>query len=113
MKIVYNPHTFEEAIMDRKGWGRIYESGIGSWLVSQAFVHRFEVFYWRDRADEVDFILRKKGSVIAIEVKSNAEKKTEGLNVFREKFNPKSAFIVGDGGISAEEFLTMDIREIF
>ena len=113
MKIVYNPHTFEEAIMDRKGWGRIYESGIGSWLVSQASVHRFEVFYWRDRADEVDFILRKKGSVIAIEVKSNAEKKTEGLNVFREKFNPKSAFIVGDGGISAEEFLTMDIREIF
>jgi predicted AAA+ superfamily ATPase len=49
LKMVYNPHTFEEAIMDRKGWGRIYESGIGSWLVSQAFVHRFEVFYWRDR----------------------------------------------------------------
>lgn len=113
LKMVYNPHTFEEAIMDRKGWGRIYESGIGSWLVSQAFVHRFEVFYWRDRADEVDFILRKKGSVIAIEVKSNAEKNTKGLNVFREKFNPKSAFIVGDGGISAEEFLTMDIRNLF
>ena len=113
LKMVYNPHTFEEAIMDRKEWGRIYESGIGSWLVSQAFVHRFEVFYWRDRADEVDFILRKKGSVIAIEVKSNAEKNTKGLNMFRESFNPKSAFIVGDGGISAEEFLTMDIRNLF
>lgn len=113
LKMVYNPHTFEEAIMDRKEWGRIYESGIGSWLVSQAFVHRFEVFYWRDRADEVDFILRKKGSVIAIDVKSNAEKNMKGLNMFRESFNPKSAFIVGDGGISAEEFLTMDIRNLF
>lgn len=113
LKMVYNPHTFEEAIMDRKGWGRILESGIGAWLVGQAFVHRFEVFYWRDRADEVDFILRKKGTVIAIEVKSNAEKNTDGLNVFRKKFNPKSAFIVGDGGIRAEDFLMMDIRDIF
>ena len=112
LKMVYNPHTFEEAIMDRKTWGRIYESGIGAWLACQAFVHRFEVFYWRDRADEVDFVLRKKGTVVAIEVKSNAEKDTKGLHVFREKFNPKSAFIVGDGGISAEDFLSMDIRQL-
>lgn len=113
LKMVYNPHTFEQAMMDRTVWGHIFESGIGAWIVSQAFVHRIEVFYWRDRDDEVDFILRKKGSVVAIEVKSNAEKKTDGLAVFREKFNPKSAFIVGDGGISAEEFLTMDIRKLF
>ena len=58
-------------------------------------------------------MLRKKGAVVAIEVKSNAEKNTKGLGVFREKFNPKSAFIVGDGGISAEDFLTMDIRDLF
>lgn len=113
LKMVFNPHTFEQAMMDRTVWGHIFESGIGAWIVSQAFVHRIEVFYWRDRDDEVDFILRKKGSVVAIEVKSNAEKKTDGLAVFREKFNPKSAFIVGDGGISAEEFLTMDIRKLF
>lgn len=113
LKMVYNPHTFEQTMMDRTVWGHIFESGIGAWIVSQAFIHRIEVFYWRDRDDEVDFILRKKGSVVAIEVKSNAEKKTDGLAVFREKFNPKSAFIVGDGGISAEEFLTMDIRKLF
>ena len=113
LKMVYNPHTFEQAIMDRKVWGRIFESGIGAWIVSQAFVHRFEVFYWRDRNDEVDFILRKKGAVVAVEVKSNAEKNTEGLNTFREVFHPKSAFIVGDGGIRAEDFLTMDIRKLF
>ena len=113
LKMVYNPHTFEQTIMDRKGWGRIFESGIGAWIVSQAFVHRFEVFYWRDRNDEVDFILRKKGAVVAVEVKSNAEKNTDGLSTFREVFHPKSAFIVGDGGIRAEDFLTMDIRKLF
>ncbi len=113
LKMVYNPFTFEQAILDRKAWGHIFESGIGAYLVSQAFVHRFEVFYWRERNDEVDFILRKKGSVVAIEVKSNAEKKTDGLEVFRQHFNPKVSFIVGDGGISVEEFLSMDIRKFF
>ena len=113
LKIVYNPHSFEQAITDRKEWGRIFESGIGGYLVSQAFVHRFDVFYWRDRNDEVDFIIRKKGVIVAIEVKSNAEKSTKGLSVFRDRFNPQSAFIVGDGGLSAEDFLSMDINQLF
>ena len=113
LKMVYNPHSFEQAITDRKEWGRIFESGIGAWIVSQAFVHRFDVFYWRERTDEVDFILRKKESVVAIEVKSNADKNTDGLTTFRDMFKPKAAFIVGDGGISAEDFLTTDIRNLF
>lgn len=113
LKIVYNPLTFEQAILDRKAWGHIFESGIGAYLVSQAFIHRFEVFYWRERNDEVDFILRKKGSVVAIEVKSNAEKRTEGLDKFRQLFNSQSSFIVGDGGIGVENFLSMDIRKLF
>ncbi len=113
LKMVYSPFTFEQSILDRKTWGRLFESGIGAYLVSQAFVHRFEVFYWRERSEEVDFILRKKGSVVAVEVKSNAEKRTEGLERFRELFEPQTSFIVGDGGISAEDFLSMDLRKLF
>ena len=113
LKMVYTPVTFEQALLNRKAWGHIFESGIGAYLVSQGFVHRFEVFYWRERNDEVDFVLRKKGSIIAIEVKSNAEKKTGGLEKFRELFAPRAAFIVGDGGISVEDFLSMDIRKLF
>ncbi|NDV60104.1 ATP-binding protein [Bacteroides sp. 519] len=113
LKMVYSSSTFEQAILDRKTWGHIFESGIGAYLVSQAFIHRFEIFYWRERNDEVDFILRKKGSVVAIEVKSNAEKKTEGLDKFRQLFNPQSSFIVGDGGIGIEDFFLMDIKKLF
>ena len=72
-----------------------------------------EVFYWHERDDEVDFVLRKKGSVVAIEVKSNAEKRTVGLDKFRKLFNPQAAFIVGDGGISVKYFLSMDVRKLF
>lgn len=113
LKMVYSPLTFEQAIIDRKSWGRIMESSVGAYLVSQAFTKRFEVFYWRERDDEVDFILRKKGSVVAIEVKGNAEKKTAGLDKFRQLFKPDTSFIVGDGGIKVEDFFTMDISKLF
>ena len=113
LKTVFCPHTFEQAILDRKVWGHIVESAVGVHLVNQAFKHRFEVFYWRDRNDEVDFILCKKGTLIAIEVKSNAAKNTSGLRRFREMFHPKEAFVVGDGGINTEAFLSMDITKLF
>lgn len=113
LKTVYSPLTFNQAIIDRKAWGRIFESAVGAYIVSQAFIHRFDVFYWRERNDEVDFILRKKQSVVAVEVKSNAEKRTDGLDRFRQMFKPDAAFIVGDGGISPEEFLSMDLNKLF
>lgn len=113
LKMAYNPMSFEQAILDRKAWGHIFESGIGAYLVSQAFINRFDVYYWRERNDEVDFILHKKGTLIAIEVKSNAEKRTTGLNKFKQLYNPKTSFIVGDGGISVEDFLMMDINKLF
>lgn len=113
LKTIYNPNTLEQAILDRKVWGHVFESGIGAYIIGQAFVHRFEVFYWRERNDEVDFVLRKKGSVVAIEVKSNAGKNTAGLETFKRMFKPQTALIVGDGGINAEEFLSMDIRKLF
>lgn len=113
LKTVFNPLSFEQALVDRKIWGHIFESGIGAYIVDQAFIHRIEVYYWRDGNNEVDFILRKRGSVIGVEVKGNAEKNTSGLNLFRQKFNPKSAFIVGDGGMTATEFLSLDIESLF
>lgn len=113
LKTVYSPLTFQKAILDRKAWGQIFESGIGSYLISQAFVKRFNLYYWRERNDEVDFILCKKNSVVAVEVKSNAEKRTDGLDNFRRLFKPVNSFIVGDGGVGVEEFLSMDLRSLF
>jgi len=113
LKTVFRPYTFVQAKADRTEWGHIFESGIGAYLVSQAYINRFEVFYWHEGNEEVDFILRKKDSIIAIEVKSNAEKSTVGLTNFKTTFNPHRAFIVGNGGISAEEFLSLDIRTLF
>lgn len=71
------------------------------------------MFYWRERNDEVDFVLRKKGVMVAIEVKSNAEKTTAGLAKFKSMFKPHLAIIVGESGIPAEEFMRMDLKRLF
>lgn len=62
---------------------------------------------------EVDFVLKKNDSIVAIEIKSNSESQTTGLKEFKEKFKPTDALIVGDGGIDAEEFMTMDLTSLF
>lgn len=113
LSTVYNPMTLQQTVSDRKAWGHLLESAIGAYIVNEAFKHRFEVFYWRERDDEVDFILRKNYSIVAIEVKGNAEKRTNGLAEFRRKFNPKHAFIVGSEGVRPEDFLKMDLRNLF
>lgn len=113
LKTVYEPLTLENALTDRKAWGHIVESGVGAYIINEAFKKRIEVFYWRDRNDEVDFVLRKKNSVVAIEIKSNAEKHTAGLDKFKEMYDPKEAIIVGESGIQLSDFFSMDLRTLF
>lgn len=105
--------SFQEATANSQKWGQIFESAIGAYIISQAFVHRLEVYYWRDGNDEVDFIIKKNQKFVAIEVKSNGESHTTGLERFNRLFKPTASFIVGENGIKPEVFLSMDLRLLF
>lgn len=105
--------SFKEAVTDSKRWGQIFESAIGAYIISEAFVHRFEVYYWREGNDEVDFVLKKNQKIVAIEVKSNGETKTTGMERFHKLFNPLATIVVGENGIQPELFLSMDLRKFF
>ena len=113
LKDIYVDKSFEDAQMDRKLWGRIFESAVGSWLIYESFRHRWSLYYWRDGADEVDFVLRKLDKTVAIEVKSNAESDTHGLHAFQDRFHPVQSVIVGQSGIPAETFMSMELQELF
>lgn len=105
--------TFEQVRNDPVKWGHYVESAVGAYLISQAYRLQFEVFYWRDGNNEVDFVLRKDGKVVALEVKSNHERYTKGLDVFCQKFRPNVALIVGSGGLRLETFLETPITDLF
>ncbi len=94
--------SFDEIRRRLDLWGHCVESAVGAYLVSQGFRQHFDVMYWRDGNDEVDFVLKMKGKVIAIEVKSNGEKRSKGLESFSERIHPDCSLIVGDAGLPLE-----------
>lgn len=105
--------TFEKAFTTPQLWGRWVESAVGAHLLNQADESDLGIFYWRERNDEVDFIVERNRRTIAIEVKSGRRTMNSGLAVFGAKFHPEHSFVVGTGGIPLEEFLTCRVEDLF
>jgi hypothetical protein len=98
--------SFEEARADRELWGRLVESGVGAHLANAAAAGDCELFYWRERNREVDFVVRSGRAVTAIEVKSGRGRDTQsGLAAFTEAFGATRKLLVGADGIPVEDFL--------
>ncbi|MCX5838163.1 MAG: ATP-binding protein [Deltaproteobacteria bacterium] len=96
--------TFDEARKDREFWGRLVESAVGAHLINSAAGTGVELFYWRERGREVDFILRSGKTVVAIEVKSGSHKEgLPGMDAFDKIFKPKRKLLVGGDGIPLEK----------
>ena len=113
LRTVYADEEFSEVIETPQIWGRYVESAIGAYLVSQSQICDYKVYYWRDKADEVDFVLVRRKKKVAIEVKSGRRTTNNGLPKFTEAYHPHKSIVVGSGGLSFEEFLTMDLNLLF
>lgn len=110
---VYSTSSFEEQRLDLEKWGRLVESAVGAHLLNYADKLDYKVFYWREKNNEVDFIVERNHKVWAIEVKSGKRGMNKGLGLFREAFHPYRAFVVGTDGISIEDFLSADLDKFF
>jgi predicted AAA+ superfamily ATPase len=51
----------QEARAQREFWGRVVESAVGAHRANAAAVGECELFYWRERNREVDFVVRSLG----------------------------------------------------
>lgn len=105
--------NYSQVFVNPKMWGRWVESAVGAHLLNMADELDYKLYYWRERNDEVDFILECNRQCIAIEVKSGRRTTNKGISVFKEKFNPIHTFIVGSGGIPLEDFLSSDLETLF
>ena len=88
--------------------GRMVESAIGAHLINHALAGSYSLHYWRERNDEVDFVIANKGKLIGIEVKTNQTVSTKGMAAFQKTFNPDKILLIGDSGLAWQEFLLMD-----
>jgi predicted AAA+ superfamily ATPase len=102
----YSATSFIATRQDPERWGRVAESAIGAYLANGAQMGDYELFYWREGSKEVDFVLRRGETVLAIEVKAGNRRTTlPGMAAFDKAFGPAKKLLVGSGGIPFEEFL--------
>ncbi len=88
-------------------WGRLVESAVGAHIANSAQQCGAAVYYWREGAFEVDFVLQLGHSVTAIEVKSGLKKQSlPGMSLFYKAHPKARMLVVGEGGLPLEEFLS-------
>ena len=85
--------------------GRLAESAVGAYLLARGREEDFEVYWWRERGDEVDFVIKKGSQLTAIEVKSGRIKNVGGSLVFKRLYPESMSLIVGSTNLSLEDFL--------
>jgi predicted AAA+ superfamily ATPase len=105
--------TFPEVKMKPDLWGRWVESAVGAHLINCSREGDFTVHYWRERNDEVDFILQYRGKVIAIEVKSGAKTKLSGMGAYKRKFPQCKTYLIGQTGLPVSHFLQTNPIDLY
>ena len=101
--------NISSARANKEFWGRLTESAIGSHLMSGVVKGSYEVFYWRDRNQEVDFVVRTGKKLTAIEVKSQYSSSSfSDIAAFSAAFRSTKKLIIGSSGIGIEKFLSKE-----
>jgi len=104
---------FKDVLAKRDEWGRMVESAIGAHLINHAITEKFNLYYWRERNEEVDFVIERKGKVIGLELKSGAAVSTSGMTAFKNKFNPDKILLIGNAGLPWQDFLKLNPVSLF
>ncbi|MEI6609669.1 MAG: ATP-binding protein [Deltaproteobacteria bacterium] len=86
---LYTMHEGPQVIADPEKRGRIFEAAVGTQLLQLPG----DLYYWREKQKEVDFVYKYQGLIYAVEVKSGRRKLSKGLNAFMEKF-PKARPVI-------------------
>lgn len=104
---------FNEIKTNHVKWGRVVESAIGAHLLNYSLIEDYNLFYWRHRNNEIDFVLEKNSKVIGLEIKSGLKQNTKGMHYFQKEFAPEKVLLIGNNGLSWKEFLSINPSDLF
>jgi predicted AAA+ superfamily ATPase len=96
------------ALADSEQRGRVFELAVGAELLQLPG----ELFYWREKNAEVDFVYRHQGRLYAIEVKSGRKKTAKGIETFMKHFPDTSPVIVTPENFAALSIAPAEFLEI-
>jgi predicted AAA+ superfamily ATPase len=102
--------SLAEARGDGEVWGRLVESCVGAHLANAAAAGECALYYWRERGQEVDFVVKAGRRLVAIEVKTGrAPQAHPGIAAFSAAFKPQRTLLVGGDGVAVDEFLAQPV----
>lgn len=104
--------SFAETRADSALWGRLVENAVGAHLLGRLEDPIYEVTYWRERNQEVDYVVRAGTRVWGLEVKSGRPARLPGLEAFLRSHRKAVPLVIGSGGLPVAEFLASDPREL-
>lgn len=106
--------SFEETRNNPEIWGRLVETAVSASLFNATIGKNIDLYYWAGRNRELDIVLSRGNDLIAIEVKSTAQKTNlPGIAAFSKQFPVTRKLMVGAQGIPLEEFLLIPVEELF
>ena len=110
----FETETFKDVTTDLNKWGRYCEIAVGTHLLNDCICNGYKLNYFREGNYEVDFVVTKDNKSVGIEVKSGRNTTNlSGMDLFNKKYKPYKALLVGQKGISFEEFLSLSIADLF
>lgn len=108
-----SPDNFEQIRQNLPLWGRWVESAVGAHLINHTHEGGYHLQYWRERNDEVDFVISKGHKVVALEIKSGRGRQTAGMHAFSRKYPEAKVLLISETSLSWEDFLTIDPKSLF
>ena len=104
--------NIEKAYTHPTLWGRWVESAVGCYLLDKADELEYQLYYWRESDEEVDFVIARGESLVAIEVKSGRRQNNTGLSTFRNMYHPQYSLVVGGESMPLEQFFTGNLANL-
>ncbi len=106
-------NTYSNIYIDRQRWGRWVESAVGAHLLNGAADGEYQVYYWRDGNDEMDFVLVRGEEVLGLEVKSGRRTAGNGMAAFKRRFPTAKTLVIGTGGLALDLFFRTSPEQLF
>jgi predicted AAA+ superfamily ATPase len=108
-------YNFNQAKKDGTFWGRMLENAVGARLFPLLQEKGAELLYWRQRQEEVDYVIKMGGRSISLEVKSGAAKNAEAcLRSFSRHFaNVKPVLISKNKEPIAKGIISITVEQFF
>jgi len=69
-------------------------SGRGTHHINNSITERYNLYYWRERNEEVDFVIQRNNKIVALEVKSGRRGESRGIATFSGLYHSHKSLII-------------------